>query len=229
MLSQQNRFEAKMPEDLNGGRVLGLRVFRDNNVLCWKRDNHFAAPEETMTKRNIFSLCGQLVGHFPVAGWLRPACSFFKRSVNNKKWDEVVDEVTMKMIHGMVGRVSKQDPVRGRWAVTKHKKGRIWCDASSLAIGICLEIDGCIAEDNSWLRPLRDVTHINLAELEAAIKGMNLALKWGLQEIDLVMIQPRVQLAADSTHERSPCEESWIRRSSRAQKACHVQEHCFGI
>ena len=52
----------------------------------------------------------------------------------------------------------------------------MWCDASSLAIGVCLEVDGGIVEDVSWLRRADDALHINLAELEAVLKGMNLAV-----------------------------------------------------
>lgn len=33
-----------------------------------------------------------------------------------------------------------------------------------------------------------DVAHINVAELEVVIKGVNLALKWGLWEIDVVWL-----------------------------------------
>ncbi len=35
-------------------------------------------------------------------------------------------------------------------------------------------------------RKANDVTHINLAELEVFIKGVNLALKWGLSELKLM-------------------------------------------
>ena len=36
-----------------------------------------------------------------------------------------------------------------------------------------------IIEDGAWLRKADDGTHINLAELNAMIKGVNLAMKWG--------------------------------------------------
>jgi len=37
------------------------------------------------------------------------------------------------------------------------------------------DIDGRVVEDCAWLR--KDAAHINVAELEAIIKGLNLALR----------------------------------------------------
>ena len=59
-------------------------------------------------------------------------------------------------------------------------RGKTWCDASSLAIGVCLEIDNQIVEDASWLRGKNDRAHINLAELDGVVNGINLAIKWKL-------------------------------------------------
>ena len=43
-----------------------------------------------------------------------------------------------------------------------------------------------MAEDAAWLRKKDDYDHINIAELEAVVRGVNLALKWGLREIEVV-------------------------------------------
>lgn len=40
-------------------------------------------------------------------------------------------------------------------------------------------------EDGCWLRKPNDTSHINVAELGAAIKGINLCIKWGFQEAEL--------------------------------------------
>ena len=48
-------------------------------------------------------------------------------------------------------------------------------------MGAAVEMDGDIVEDAAWLRTAEDVSHINLSELEAAIKGINLACKWGMR------------------------------------------------
>ena len=55
----------------------------------------------------------------------------------------------------------------------------VWCDASSLALGVVLAVNGTTVEDAAWLRKKDDHNHINVAELEAVLKGVNLALKWG--------------------------------------------------
>ena len=35
-----------------------------------------------------------------------------------------------------------------------------------------------VLEDGGWLRPENNAEHINLAELDAVLKGINLALQW---------------------------------------------------
>ena len=42
-----------------------------------------------------------------------------------------------------------------------------------------------IIEDAAWLRKADDGTQINLAELNAVIKGVNLAMKWGAGDITI--------------------------------------------
>ena len=60
----------------------------------------------------------------------------------------------------------------------------MWVDASSLAHGVAVAINGHIVEDASWLR--KEVSsHINMAELDAVIKGLNLALAWNVKKVDL--------------------------------------------
>ncbi|KFD71439.1 hypothetical protein M514_16371 [Trichuris suis] len=65
------------------------------------------------------------------------------------------------------------------------KRRRVWVDASSLAIGVALEVDGAIVEDASWLRS-DEASHINMAELDAVVKGLNLAISWRMSKIQLV-------------------------------------------
>ena len=49
---------------------------------------------------------------------------------------------------------------------------------SSLGTGAVLERFGTVLEDAYWLRPKNDAKHINLAELDATLKGLNLELQW---------------------------------------------------
>ena len=48
-----------------------------------------------------------------------------------------------------------------------------------------IEYDGAIIEGASWLRPVHADKHINLAELDAVLRGINLALHWKASVIHL--------------------------------------------
>jgi ribonuclease HI len=63
---------------------------------------------------------------------------------------------------------------------------RVWCDASSLAVGCALESDGEILEDAAWLRKKSDGSHINMAELDAVVNGLNLAVKWQVTDVEII-------------------------------------------
>lgn len=91
-----------------------------------------------------------------------------------------MDSETTGVVQEVVEEVRHHDPVRGRWHVPKLEKGVVWCDTSSMATGVCFEIDGVIVENVAWLRKKHDYNHIDIAELDATIKGVNLALKWSL-------------------------------------------------
>ena len=68
----------------------------------------------------------------------------------------------------------------------KHQPCRVWCDASDTAIGVIQESGDGIVEDRSWLRPKDDKRHINLAELNAAVEGLKLAVYYGIKEVTLL-------------------------------------------
>ena len=48
-----------------------------------------------------------------------------------------------------------------------------------------LVYDGAIIEDVCWLCPEKDSQHINLVELDAIIKGINLAILWKTTTVHL--------------------------------------------
>ena len=177
--------ETKPPESLENGSALGLQLSQVDGELVFRRGNKVPEVSGGLTRRGLFSVCGTLVGHYPVAGWLRVACSFIKRRAAGSSWEDPVGSEALAMITEVVERVREDDPVRGRWHVPKTDHGTVWCDASSLAIGALLEVDGEIVEDAAWLRKRDDYGHINVAELEAVLKGINLALKWGMKSLEL--------------------------------------------
>ena len=73
---------------------------------------------------------------------------------------------------------------QGLWCATGQDLN-VWVDASSLATGVLLERDDVVFEDAYWLRPTNDAQHINLAELDAALMGINLALQWKCKVVHL--------------------------------------------
>ena len=178
--------QAKEPEILGRSvvRVLGIRV---NEQFEWRRDQERAElGEEILTKRKFLGVLGRWLGHFPVAGWLRMACAFLQRcaSSDTDSWDQPVSGETMEKLRQVEKRMRDEgDPVRGKWPVHRESPITIWADASSLAIGVRLEIGGDIVEDAAWLRAESDSAHINRAELDAVIRGINLALRWGPRKI----------------------------------------------
>ncbi|XP_045105180.1 uncharacterized protein LOC123500556 [Portunus trituberculatus] len=80
--------------------------------------------------------------------------------------------------------LSKEDPCCGQWCV-HGDQAVVWTDASSIAAGVVVETpQGAAIEDACWIR--RDESsHINMAELDAAVRGVNLAIAWGMRTIDL--------------------------------------------
>ncbi|MPC30392.1 hypothetical protein E2C01_023655 [Portunus trituberculatus] len=135
----------------------------------------------------IVALGGATVDEERRVRWLRVAVAFIKRKINNltSSWDEVVsDDHIRTVLEETESEVRKNDPVRGRWDVT-GSKARVWVDARSLALGVVIESDGCIIGDASWLRK-DDSTHINMAELDAVVKELNLVLAWKIKEVELM-------------------------------------------
>jgi ribonuclease HI len=196
--------ESKQPVDLvEGGRVLGLQLNSkgQGKSLIFSRCNEIPVVDgnTTVTKRKLFSICGKLVGHYPVAGWLRIACGFLKRTCIGYKWEDPAGQQAQEMLIDLLERVRADDPVRGKWHVPGTQSCRIWCDASSLAYGVVAEVAGEVIEDAAWLRKTDDYAHINVAELEAILKGLNLAIKWDMKEIEIMTDSASVQSWLRST------------------------------
>lgn len=184
-LLDQFGLESKPPVPLDGARVLGLKVAKEGCSIRWKRDNAVPDFGTVSSKRQLFSLCGKLLGHYPVAGWLRPACSYVKRLTNGTSWDAPVDDAVLLVLRDLEKRFASSDPVGGIWTVNSRSMITVWCDASSIATSVVLESHGKVIEDGCWLRKENDPAHINVAELEAVIKGVNLALEWGFREMQI--------------------------------------------
>ena len=178
---------SKPPEKMRGGaRALGLQVRGEGDTLQWCRSGPLPEVPQRVTRRDVFSICGKLVSHYPVCGWLRVCAGYIKRKASQatEKWDDVVnDSAVVQYLHDTVAAVRANDPVKGRWDVY-GEEATVWVDASSLAMGAAVEIDGCVMEDACWLRK-DEAGHINMAELDALIKGLNLVLAWKMKKIEI--------------------------------------------
>ena len=178
----------KDPQPLDGGSALGLRIHRGVDGDLWYRRGN-SLPEEVsanLTRRELFSICGKVVGHYPIVGWARLACSFVKRMAKGEHWDDFVGHEALTVVRDILCQVRECDPVNGPWTVPCEESGVVWCDASCVGLGAMLEIGGRVAEDVAWLRKKEDFNHINVVELDALVKGLNLAVKWNLKHVVLM-------------------------------------------
>ena len=140
-----------------------------------------------MTWCTVFSMCVKLVGHFPVCGWLYMIGRVLKKCVTalTKGWDNPVDDASLRrVVEEVLVRVTHDDPVWGNWSVSGEELNA-WVDASLLVTGVVLVKHGDILEHACWLRPTNDAQHINLAELDAPVKGLNLTLQWQARTVHL--------------------------------------------
>ncbi|XP_067934796.1 uncharacterized protein [Watersipora subatra] len=194
----------KEPVKLTDARVLGLRATESNGAHVWQRDGRLLTLSDNVTKRELFSVCGKLIGHYPIVGWLRVACGYMKQLASDTDWDKKLPKKIVNMLRRTLKKVAVHDPVKGSWSVEQTNEGNVWCDASSIAIGVCIEIGGQIVEDASWLRQADDGSHINVAAMDVVLKGINLAIKWNARHMhvytDSATVQAWVNSAVLTTH-----------------------------
>ena len=88
------------------------------------------------------------------------------------------------MIAESVERVTHKDPAQREWCINEEEI-TVWVNTSSLALRALLEKDGAVLEDVCWSRPANDAWHINLAELDTMVKGVNLAQQWQVKRMCL--------------------------------------------
>ena len=94
-------FTTKPPEPLEGGgrATLGLKLEKNRTgELVFRRGNEIPEVGEVLSRRELYSVCGRLVGHYPIAGWLRVACSYIKRKAAGVRWESKVGQETVKMM-----------------------------------------------------------------------------------------------------------------------------------
>ena len=109
----------------------GFENFVDNGTLKWKRGNIVPDSTDRVSRRELFSICGTLVGHFPIVGWLRIATSYLKRHSDGLKWGDWIGERVEKLLKFLLAEVGRCDREGGSWFVNSQcHVGIVWCDAS---------------------------------------------------------------------------------------------------
>ena len=102
-----------------------------------------------------------------------------------RTWDdETNDAELLAMVDDVVRCVSLHDPARGLWDVS-GTTATVWVDASSVGLGVAVEVNDDIVENVCYLQ-LDESAHINMAEMDAALKELNLAVAWGMTHIRLM-------------------------------------------
>ena len=206
----------KEPECLGNAavQVLGLSV---DSQFRWSHDKQLPDINgESLMRRQVHRILGEWVGHFPVANWLRVASGFLQRCTasDGVDWDAPVSASTMRRLRDAAELLKNWgDTAKGDWLVDFEASINVWVDASSIAVGVVLEVSGSVIEDAAWLRPSNDSVHINLGELDAVIRGVNLALLWGRRPMVIITDSAAVfgwlRAAVNCTHNvrtRALCE-----------------------
>ena len=88
-------------------------------------------------------------------------------------------------------RKTVEEVIRGNevpmyWRVKTSDSCKVWCYAWSLALRVVLAVNKTTMEDATWMRKREDHNYINVAEWEASLKGVNLALKWGFKVVHIL-------------------------------------------
>ena len=131
----------------------------------------------------FFPLCGKLVRHLPVCGWLHAVVGVIKCRENSviSGWDDrMSDTLLIQMITESVestqGPPSRVGHQQKKWTYVLtpvHWRESYWREV------------GPMLEDVCWLCLVNDAQHINLAELDAIVKEVKLALQWQAKRLHL--------------------------------------------
>ena len=182
--------ETKAPKKLDGNAALGLEIHSGeggDQRLRWRRPTPVRDTVTlSTTKRELFGLCGRITSHFPIAGWARAAAGMVKRLCADDKWDKPLNASARACAEEMLSKLAEKDPVNGVWNVDLNGRFRVWCDASDTATAAVLECNDEPIEDGTWLRRKRDPIHINIAELIAVLKGVKMAVRWKMSNLEIL-------------------------------------------
>ena len=172
-------------------RALGLELYRDGPDIRWKRrsDAEYVLTSTTMTNREVASFIGKIApAHYPCLGSIRPAAlrilSMNGRRVHETSWNAPSTPLIIRCCQELSDATQTKDEATGKWRIPDSSDGWVLAtDASSSALGCCViamrewlatrDASTSVVEDHCWL--VKDPSrHINVLELEAVIKSLNL-------------------------------------------------------
>ena len=161
----------------NVAKLLGLHVSGNGERLRWRRGGEAPQVPLVITRWRTFSVGGKLVGHFPVCGWLRVTVADIKRCVTSVSsgWDDEMREATLRsMLTKTVARVTRDDPVDGNeftvWVDAMELRSRLTMPSWKILVGF----------DRKMMQ------NLHLAELDATLKGVKLAIQWQAKGVHIV-------------------------------------------
>ncbi|KAF4651094.1 hypothetical protein FOL46_000550 [Perkinsus olseni] len=219
----RNSLITKDPCPIEGSRLLGLVVYRDDDKrLCWKRRLSLdellhieAKPNggEAVNCKAFSSWVGTLSSHVPVCGWLRVASAIGRRLIG-RECDSTKASWFRDIPDGVrsYGRLlckllrARGDPATGLWLLpaphNSTKSGdltpvKVWFDASTLAIGVVLTTsDNQVLYDYCALTPESAIDPGSRPSAHANIRELDALLK--AVEIATEYEYTNVQLITDS-------------------------------
>jgi len=150
------------------------------------------------TWRQMSGFVGALTSHVPVAGWLRCITAVLKRLIGQntgpgkQRWNLLVSDEAVSLARAIWELLrARGDPAMGVWRLpAADDQVVVYTDASGLAEGVLVaDKHDRVLEDAAWLRKLRKSTsekpaaslHINVAELDALLKGVERVIALGLR------------------------------------------------
>nr|XP_047129399.1 uncharacterized protein LOC124809374 [Hydra vulgaris] len=126
-----------------------------------------------------------------------------------------------------------KDPPYGDCAVHGDERN-VWVDASYLASGAVIQVGKTTVEDATRLRKEMSEDHINMVELDAVMREMNMALTWKLTKVTIFRDSVTVfycvsdALTGKSRLKSKAMGEMSIRRRSGVLRQC-IEEYSINV
>ena len=72
------------------------------------------AAQSVASKRQLLSLCGKLIGRYPVGSWLQVACGYMKRQISDSGRNKPISLQVLRMLEDVLPQVRECNQVQGK-------------------------------------------------------------------------------------------------------------------